>query len=136
MEYQPRKEEIPFYAQHEAGWYFCDRKDGSRLAELEFIGFRRPYFLFTVKFFTEDDFVRESIFDPVSQDLNLLNSRYFLLNKKSDHVLGMESFLTSRIGDTNTVTLGDRRRRGTVQRKAMKRAILWLLRIKIFCLSI
>jgi hypothetical protein len=61
--------------------------------------------------------------------LNLLNSRYFLLNRESDIVLDMESFLTSRIGDTSTVTLGDRRRRGTVQRRPTTKTILWLLRV-------
>lgn len=128
MKNQPTKDEVPFYAQHESGWYFCDRRDGSRLAELDFIQFQRPYFVFKVKFLTQDELIRESMFNPIKHDPNDLDMRYFLLNRKSGDVIDMKSFLTSRIGETNTVTLSDRRRPRVAHGKFSDRALFWIIR--------
>ncbi len=110
VEHQPEKSEIPFYSQHESGWLFCENGTSRPLVEFDFIEFRRPYFVFRAKFLTSDESVRESIYHPIRQDPYELSARYFLRNRKSTDVIDLKDCLTSRLGETDTITLADRRK--------------------------
>src|SRR6266404_8745017 len=99
MEYQPKKHEIPFYSQHETGWYFCEEGCSRPLAELDFVEFRRPYFVFKVRFLTEDKLVTDSIYAPLRLDPTKIQRRFFFRNRKSTEEIEAKDFVTSRTGD-------------------------------------
>lgn len=108
VEYQIKKSRIPFYSQHEAGWYLCKRESSQPVADLDFVEFRRPYFIFKVKLLTENKEIADVVFKPISMDPYELSRRFILHNRKGDQTIDMKDFLTSGIGN-DEVTLSDRR---------------------------
>jgi len=108
MEYQPKKHEIPSYAQHEAGWRYYEEGSANPLAEFDFVEFRRPYFIFKVKVFTNDSLVKDAIYNPLAVYSEMKKRKFFLKNRLFEDIIRLDDFLTDRIGD-DMVTLRARR---------------------------
>jgi hypothetical protein len=96
VEYQPPKDEIPYYVQHEAGWCFMEK------------GKPQP-FIFEVKFLTEDKVRQAMIYHSQTDSEN--DRGFFLKNKKSDAIIDVIDFVTSRIDTSNQIWLVDMRPR-------------------------
>jgi hypothetical protein len=130
MEYQPKKDEIPWYSQHETGWYYLEKDSLQPLAEFDFVEFRRPYFIFKIKLLSSDKLVKDSIYDPLAVYSERAARGFFLKNRASEAVIRNDDFRTTRIGE-DTVTLGDRRPGRTMSSFRESRNTLLMLIISV-----
>jgi len=102
----------PFYEEHKNGWFLLEVGSDNPLAELAYVEFRSPRYVFNVIFMNGDEFVKEFLNRSVYVDIKKSKRQLYFKNIESGKEFDCYQFVTTGFETgSNQVLLSDLRNR-------------------------